>query len=166
MLQAGSIVTVHRLGDTAWVIKCREADGLYRVICRTTTPRWPKTRGHFYRSRVVGEGDLALVAPAPVYEVGTTLEHEGVQYTVAADLDEHVELIVPPSRFRLKRGALHVPGGQPHHRRQERPNTGGFEMNEKDFFELELRAQIVPQQARWPAPEHVHWRSQTKRVSG
>ena len=30
-------------------------------------------------------------------------------------------------------------------------------MNEKDFFELELRAQIVPQQARWPAPEHVHW---------
>ena len=30
-------------------------------------------------------------------------------------------------------------------------------MNEKDFFELELRAQIVPQQARCLAPEHVHW---------
>ena len=51
-----------------------------------------------------------------------------------------------------------------------RPNPGDFEMNDKDFSELELRAQIVPQQARWPAPEHVHWqrstRSPTKRVSG
>jgi hypothetical protein len=30
-------------------------------------------------------------------------------------------------------------------------------MNDKEFFELELRATIVPQQVRWPAPEHVHW---------
>ena len=30
-------------------------------------------------------------------------------------------------------------------------------MNDKEFSELELRMQIVPQQARWPAPEYVHW---------
>jgi hypothetical protein len=30
-------------------------------------------------------------------------------------------------------------------------------MNDKEFFELELRAMIVPKQASWPAPEHVHW---------
>lgn len=30
-------------------------------------------------------------------------------------------------------------------------------MNDKEFFELELRMTIVPQQVRWPAPEHVHW---------
>jgi hypothetical protein len=30
-------------------------------------------------------------------------------------------------------------------------------MNDKQFFELELRMMIVPQQASWPAPEHVHW---------
>ena len=32
-----------------------------------------------------------------------------------------------------------------------------MEMNDKEFSELELRMQIVPQQARWPAPEYVHW---------
>ena len=30
-------------------------------------------------------------------------------------------------------------------------------MNDKEFSELELRMQIVPQQARWPAPEYAHW---------
>ena len=30
-------------------------------------------------------------------------------------------------------------------------------MNNKDFSELQLRATIVPQQARWPAAEYVHW---------
>jgi hypothetical protein len=30
-------------------------------------------------------------------------------------------------------------------------------MNDREFFELELRMMIVPHQARWPAPEHVHW---------
>ena len=30
-------------------------------------------------------------------------------------------------------------------------------MNDKEFFELHLRATIVPQQVRWPAPEHLHW---------
>ena len=112
MLQTGTIVTVHGLGDTLWAIKCREADGRYRVICRTTTPRWPKTHGHFSSSRVVGEGELTLVAPAPVYEAGSTLAHEGVQYTVVADLDEHVELIVPASRRPLRGGGhLHIAAG-------------------------------------------------------
>jgi hypothetical protein len=31
-------------------------------------------------------------------------------------------------------------------------------MNDKEFFELQLRATIVPQQVRWPAPEYLHWR--------
>jgi len=30
-------------------------------------------------------------------------------------------------------------------------------MNDKEFSELKLRMTIVPQQARWPAPEFVHW---------
>ena len=30
-------------------------------------------------------------------------------------------------------------------------------MNDKEFFELHLRATIVPQQVRWPVPEHLHW---------
>ena len=30
-------------------------------------------------------------------------------------------------------------------------------MNDKEFSELQLRATIVPQQARWPAAEYVHW---------
>ena len=30
-------------------------------------------------------------------------------------------------------------------------------MNDQDFSELELRATIVPEQVRWPAPEYVHW---------
>ena len=30
-------------------------------------------------------------------------------------------------------------------------------MNDKEFSELQLRATIVPQQVRWPAPEFLHW---------
>jgi hypothetical protein len=30
-------------------------------------------------------------------------------------------------------------------------------MNDKEFSELQLRATIVPGQARWPAPEYLHW---------
>jgi hypothetical protein len=30
-------------------------------------------------------------------------------------------------------------------------------MNDKEYAELKLRAMIVPKQASWPAPEHVHW---------
>ena len=30
-------------------------------------------------------------------------------------------------------------------------------MNDKAFFELQLRATIVPQQVRWPGPEQLHW---------
>ena len=30
-------------------------------------------------------------------------------------------------------------------------------MDDKQFAELQLRAMIVPQQVRWPAPEYLHW---------
>jgi hypothetical protein len=30
-------------------------------------------------------------------------------------------------------------------------------MDDKDFAELQLRATIVPQQARWPEPKYTHW---------
>ena len=30
-------------------------------------------------------------------------------------------------------------------------------MNDTEFFELQLRATIVPQQVRWPAPDYLHW---------
>lgn len=38
-------------------------------------------------------------------------------------------------------------------------------MNDQEFFELQLRATIVPQQVRWPAPEHVHWQRLHEAVS-
>jgi hypothetical protein len=31
-------------------------------------------------------------------------------------------------------------------------------MSDREFLELELRMMIVPHQARWPAPELLHWR--------
>jgi hypothetical protein len=31
-------------------------------------------------------------------------------------------------------------------------------MNDKEFFELELRATICPGQCEWPKPEYDHWR--------
>ena len=31
-------------------------------------------------------------------------------------------------------------------------------MDDRQFLQLELRATIVPQQARWPAPDYVHWK--------
>ncbi len=30
-------------------------------------------------------------------------------------------------------------------------------MNDREYLELQLRMTIVPQQARWPAPEHSRW---------
>jgi hypothetical protein len=30
-------------------------------------------------------------------------------------------------------------------------------MKYEEFSELQLRMTIVPRQARWPAPEYVHW---------
>ena len=30
-------------------------------------------------------------------------------------------------------------------------------MDDTEFAQLQLRATICPQQARWAAPEHVHW---------
>ena len=30
-------------------------------------------------------------------------------------------------------------------------------MNDTEFFELQLRATIVPHQVRWPAPDYLHW---------
>ena len=30
-------------------------------------------------------------------------------------------------------------------------------MDDKSFEDLKLRMTIVPQQARWPAPEYLHW---------
>ena len=39
-----------------------------------------------------------------------------------------------------------------------RQNTEGeYAMNDKEFSELQLRATIVPQQVRWPAPEYLQW---------
>jgi hypothetical protein len=32
-----------------------------------------------------------------------------------------------------------------------------MQMNDKEFSELQLRMMIVPHQARWPAPEYLHW---------
>jgi hypothetical protein len=36
-------------------------------------------------------------------------------------------------------------------------------MNDKEFFELQLRATIVPQQVRCPAPQYLHWQTPARR---
>ena len=36
-------------------------------------------------------------------------------------------------------------------------NGDGMTRYDKEFFELQLRATIAPQQVRWPAPEYLHW---------
>jgi hypothetical protein len=38
-----------------------------------------------------------------------------------------------------------------------RTGEGEYAMNDKEFSELQLRATIIPQQVRWPAPEYLHW---------
>ena len=126
----------------------RVADGRFKRIGKAVDDRG----GEALSSRTAGEGDVMPITPAPIYEAGTLIERGGVQYTVATDLGDHVELIVPATRFPLKGGgAPHLPGGNTSPVANAL-NSGGFEMNNKDFSELQLRATIVPQQARWPAP--------------
>ena len=38
-------------------------------------------------------------------------------------------------------------------------------MNDTEFFELQLRATIVPQQVRWAAPKYLHWQRLHEAVS-
>jgi signal peptidase I len=63
-------------------------------------------------SRIVGEGDIVVVKPAPTFAPGTTIEHNGVEHTVLADHGDTAELEVPSSRYPLKRGGhLHIAAG-------------------------------------------------------
>lgn len=107
-ISAGAIVTVRQFGNVAWVVHRRVADGRFKCIGKAVDDRG----GEALSSRTAGEGDVMLITPAPIYEAGTLIERGGVQYTVATDLGDHVELIVPATRFPLKGGgALHLPGG-------------------------------------------------------
>jgi hypothetical protein len=105
----GAVVTCRQTGDTAWIIRAPAREGrAWHLIGKIT-------RGSrvAYTARVAGIGDLALVKPAPTYERGNTLEHEGVRYEVRRDLSDTVELVVPAMSFRTRRSGsrYRLPGG-------------------------------------------------------
>ena len=81
-------------GLIAWVVERQEPDGRWHVVSKAVDHK-----GHaIFSGRTAGEGDLVLITPAPIYAVGDAIEHDGLQHTVAADLGDAVEVVVPPSR--------------------------------------------------------------------
>jgi hypothetical protein len=101
MIAPGAIVRVYLQGDTAWVVRGKTLDGSrWRVTCKDVDA--PNRAA--LSARVVGEGDIVLIKPAPTYEPGSTITHNGVAHTVARDLGDEIELIVPASRFPTKGG--------------------------------------------------------------
>ena len=107
MIAPGALVTVRQYGLTAWVVERREA-GRWHVVSKGIDDRGRAV----YFGRVAGEGDIALITPAPVYEAGTTVEHNGMQHVVASDNGDSITLTVPDSRRPLRGGGhLHIAAG-------------------------------------------------------
>jgi len=107
MISSGCIVRINRQGDILWVVHSRTTDGRWK--CVRSVNSW---RGERFTSLSVGEGDVVLVAAAPVYEVGVAIMHNGIAHVVLADHGDAVELEVPSSRFPLKGGgALSILSG-------------------------------------------------------
>lgn len=108
MISPGAIVMCRQTSDVAWIAERLDFDGRWKV-----TSKGIDARGRaVYFGRVAGEGDLTVVTPAPVYQAGETVERNGLNCTVARDLGDAVELIVPASRRPLRGGgALSIPGG-------------------------------------------------------
>ena len=108
MIAPGAIVVCRQTGAVAWIVERQEADGRWRVASKEIDDKGREV----FNSRTAGQGDLVLIAPAPVFEPGAEIEHDGMQYTVIRDCGDSVELLVPPRRFPLKGGEhLHIPAG-------------------------------------------------------
>ena len=109
MIGPGAVVVCRQTGAVAWVVHSRMANGQqWKLVSKAVDHRGRAV----FSGRTAGEGDVVLIAPAPTYEVGDAIEHDGLSYTVAADLGDSVEAVVP-SRPRPLRGGghLHIAAG-------------------------------------------------------
>ncbi len=100
MITTGAIVTVRKHGDIAFVVYSRMSDRRWRVISKALDERGREA----FSGKVVGEGDITLIRATPTYEIGATVEHNGLSHTVSADLGEFVQLNVPSARHPLRGG--------------------------------------------------------------
>ena len=90
------------------MVERQEPDGSWHVVCKAVDHRGRA----IFSGRTAGEGDVVLITPAPVYAGGDTIEHNGVQHTVAAILAMPSSLSSPPRRRPLKGGGhLHIAAG-------------------------------------------------------
>jgi hypothetical protein len=98
----------YRPDDPIWAIRCPAArPGWYHLIAMI------ERDGELVRtSSIVGKDELEVVRPAPIYELGDTVEYNDMKHTVSRDLGDSVELIVPNSSRPLRGGgALFVAAG-------------------------------------------------------
>ena len=107
MIAPGSIVLCRQTGAAAMVVERREAGG-WRVVCKGIDDEGRSV----YASRVAGEGDLVLVAPAPTFAVGAMVMHNGLEHTVIDSDGDTVTLSVPGTSRPLRGGGhLHIAAG-------------------------------------------------------
>jgi hypothetical protein len=109
MVNVGDICVCRQTGAQLWVVLGAEPNGRWRLIGKRTDQRGHK---RLYDGRTAGEGDLTLVTPAPIFEPGSTVEHDGQTLKVLSDDIDSVVFEVPASRFLTRGGEhLHISGG-------------------------------------------------------
>jgi hypothetical protein len=108
MISPGSVVRVWQTANTAWVVVRPWPDGRLYLLTKSVDDA-----GHAsYTARVAGRGDVIEVSPAPVYQPGQTVKHDGIPYEVIVDKGDAVEMLVPQSRFVTAGGSrLKMPAG-------------------------------------------------------
>lgn len=106
-ISPGAIVVFRQTGLVAWVVHSRLADGRFKCVSEGVDPRG---NGAVFNGRVVGEGDLMVVMPAPSYAVGDAIEQDGKSLIVAADLGDAVECVVPSHSHQLRGGMTYRNG--------------------------------------------------------
>jgi hypothetical protein len=109
VITPGCIVRVRKYGDLAWVAD--KYDGYtrrWRLVSKKADARYRTG----LTSITAGEGDCVLMREAPSFTEGEEVFYRGVIHTVARDLGDSIELIVPEKTY-ITRGrvALRVPGG-------------------------------------------------------
>jgi hypothetical protein len=104
----GSIVKVWQTGATMVVRHCA-SDGRLHLRGKEVYGRNRRTA---LTARVVGAGDVTVIADPPTYIAGTQVRHDGTTYTVLQDWGDHVQLSVPEQRAYCRNGVtLKIPGG-------------------------------------------------------
>jgi hypothetical protein len=100
MIGPGAIVVCRKTGATAWVAERHLSGGQWKLVSKAVDHRGRAV----FSGRIAGEGNVVLIAPAPVYQEGATVEHNGVQHVIAADNGDSITLIVPATRRPLRGG--------------------------------------------------------------